>query len=1025
MKKLLLALALLLAPSTAWAQCSGAFPNNTVCGNITGTTNIPRSTAIGNIVTSTYGIKQPVDVATTTNITLFGEQTIDGVLTSTSRVLVKNQSVPTQNGIYISGSGAWVRSGDLNAAGQAVQGTEVRVTGGTINGGMVYFITTANPITPGITALTFSSTLTAFDLVAPSTLAPTAPSAGQVVLWSDVIDKRFHDKNDAGVIGTTVVADTGAAHNFLTGISTAGVISKAQPSCADLSDGGAGCSGIATNDIAPVAVATTANITLSGEQTIDGITTSTSRVLVKDQSNPVQNGTYITSSGAWVRTADSTPSGVIVTGSTVFVVGGSTQAGRLYTVTTSGAITVGTTPLTFQPVFGAEGGRNVYIPSTDLSTVGCTLEDCVPSFPVFGYGSVFSPAAAGYGGTYAGLFPQIYLRSSAIYFVPGAPSSEDWLKNNTPTEGRHGNTIIGAGAPSYDSFPTVSRTTILGALNQTLINTSDRCEALGQGSMRYAKYCERSTAVGTATMEWLGQDLSSDPGGKYYWNAVYYNSGTPVTDPSWDLFSLETKNPGIRATIAAWNSWATDTSDVEQNVAVGRDSLDVLLKGTGNSAYGYRSSSLLLNGSLNTSVGVNSLFGNLYGTGNTAVGNSSGFNNQTGSFNTYEGYNAGYGLIGGDANVMIGSNAGFNTGSDPSTLWTGNRNVCIGNSACRGYTGTVNDRFILNNTTGGNPLMWGEFVAPSPRLAIGVADESPLATLHVKVGDSGASPVSASGIFVENSGDAHVTIGTGSSNTGSLNFADSGGARRGYIDYSHASDIMSFAVAAAESYRILSTGAIVKGYNSSVAAIGTTEPAIQINGDAVNGASQGIYRWDNGAGGPTSYWLKSRSGTIGTQGIVTSGTALATLSFGGSDGSAFIEGARIQALVDGTPGTNDMPGRLQFSTTADGAAAITVRYTIDSAGHVLYGGTVPTLSSCGTSPSISGNDVEGTVTLGTGLPTGCTITFATAYSAAPRCNVTWRSNLALMQYTTSTTALTLTQTGTSSDVVDYFCRRSS
>jgi hypothetical protein len=44
MKKLLLALALLLAPSVVFAQCNGVFPNNTVCGNVTGGTNLPRPT---------------------------------------------------------------------------------------------------------------------------------------------------------------------------------------------------------------------------------------------------------------------------------------------------------------------------------------------------------------------------------------------------------------------------------------------------------------------------------------------------------------------------------------------------------------------------------------------------------------------------------------------------------------------------------------------------------------------------------------------------------------------------------------------------------------------------------------------------------------------------------------------------------------------------------------------------------------------------------------------------------------------
>lgn len=58
--------------------------------------------------------KDPVVVATASNITLSGEQTIDGVLTSSSRVLVKSQSAPAENGIYVSAAGAWSRASDAN-----------------------------------------------------------------------------------------------------------------------------------------------------------------------------------------------------------------------------------------------------------------------------------------------------------------------------------------------------------------------------------------------------------------------------------------------------------------------------------------------------------------------------------------------------------------------------------------------------------------------------------------------------------------------------------------------------------------------------------------------------------------------------------------------------------------------------------------------------------------------------------------------------------------------------------------------
>jgi hypothetical protein len=82
---------------------------------------------------------------------------------------------------------------------------------------------------------------------------------------------------------------------------------------------------------------------------------------------------------------------------------------------------------------------------------------------------------------------------------------------------------------------------------------------------------------------------------------------------------------------------------------------------------------------------------------------------------------------------------------------------------------------------------------------------------------------------------------------------------------------------------------------------------------------------------------KSRGATLGTQTIVQSGDNLGDFRFAGSDGTNFIEAARIVSQVDGTPGTNDMPGRLVFSTTADGASSPTERMRIDNQGRVGIG----------------------------------------------------------------------------------------
>ena len=77
-------------------------------------------------------VHSAVVCATTANITLSGEQTIDGITTSISRVLVKNQTNSTENGIYVSGSGTWARATDFDTDDE-VASSFVFVTGGTIN----------------------------------------------------------------------------------------------------------------------------------------------------------------------------------------------------------------------------------------------------------------------------------------------------------------------------------------------------------------------------------------------------------------------------------------------------------------------------------------------------------------------------------------------------------------------------------------------------------------------------------------------------------------------------------------------------------------------------------------------------------------------------------------------------------------------------------------------------------------------------------------------------------------------------
>jgi hypothetical protein len=115
---------------------------------------------------------------------------------------------------------------------------------------------------------------------------------------------------------------------------------------------------IAANDLkGSCRVATTDPITLSGLQTVDGISlVSNDRVLVKNQTDGAENGIYVVSTGSWTRSIDfNTSDGYQVTaGAFMFIEEGSTNSGSGWMLTTHGPITLGTTPLTFEKFNGLQ-----------------------------------------------------------------------------------------------------------------------------------------------------------------------------------------------------------------------------------------------------------------------------------------------------------------------------------------------------------------------------------------------------------------------------------------------------------------------------------------------------------------------------------------------------------------------------------------------------------------------------------------------------------------------------------------------
>lgn len=117
-------------------------------------------------------------------------------------------------------------------------------------------------------------------------------------------------------------------------------------------------------------VATTANITLSGTQTIDGVAVvADDRVLVKDQTTASENGIYVCAAGAWSRAADADENAEVTSGLTTYIEQGTDNAGAGYTLTTSGVIVVGTTALTFTRT----SGGSVYSDGNGMVKSGTTF----------------------------------------------------------------------------------------------------------------------------------------------------------------------------------------------------------------------------------------------------------------------------------------------------------------------------------------------------------------------------------------------------------------------------------------------------------------------------------------------------------------------------------------------------------------------------------------------------------------------------------------------------------------------------
>ncbi len=241
--------------------------------------------------------------------------------------------------------------------------------------------------------------------------------------------------------------------------------------------------------------------------------------------------------------------------------------------------------------------------------------------------------------------------------------------------------------------------------------------------------------------------------------------------------------------------------------------------------------------------------------------------------------------------------------------------------------------------------------AATERLRVDSSGNLGIGTTSVDFNDFGSN---TGGVAIEDIGVSNTGLKIGEGSNDNYLIAAGNGS---FYQSHYGSGSMIFGVGngtGAEQMRIDSSGRLLVGTPSAETRFGFT-PKLQVEGTGVD-AGIALARYSNDNTGPVLIFSKSRGTSVGDNTSVIENSVLGAVYFAGADGTdQSSTGASIIAQVDGTPGSNDMPGRLTFSTTADGASSPTERMRIDSSGSLLMGRTSAYNSSPGEVAVFQGN----------------------------------------------------------------------